>query len=109
MMAALGLEKKEILSLFLIEGGFMGLIGSLLGALAGYFLTAYLGKVGFDYGQALAGMDADILLDTMIYPVSSLENTIFAFILGTVIVVLACLVPARRAVKLEPTEAMRDV
>lgn len=109
MMAALGLEKKEILSLFLIEGGFMGLIGSLLGALAGYFLTAYLGKVGFDYGQALAGMDADILLDTMIYPVSSLENTIFAFILGTVIVVMACLVPARRAVKLEPTEAMRDV
>lgn len=33
MMAALGLEKKEILQLFLIEGGFMGLIGSLLGAL----------------------------------------------------------------------------
>ena len=36
MMAALGLEKKEILQLFLIEGGFMGLIGSLLGALGGY-------------------------------------------------------------------------
>lgn len=108
MMVALGLEKREILSLFLIEGGFMGLIGSLAGALAGYFLNSYLGKVGFDYGQALAGMDADILLNTMIYPAASLENTIFAFILGTVIVVLACLFPARRAVKLEPTEAMRE-
>ena len=108
MMVALGLEKREILSFFLIEGGFMGLIGSLAGALAGYFLNSYLGKVGFDYGQALAGMDADILLNTMIYPAASLENTIFAFILGTVIVVLACLFPARRAVKLEPTEAMRE-
>lgn len=108
MMVALGLEKREILSLFLIEGGFMGLIGSLAGALAGYFLNSYLGKVGFDYGQALAGMDADILLNTMIYPAASLENTIFAFILGTVIVVLACLFPARRAVKLEPTEAMQE-
>lgn len=108
MMVALGLEKREILSLFLIEGGFMGLIGSLAGALAGYFLNSYLGKVGFDYGQALAGMDADILLNTMIYPAASLENTIFAFILGTVIVVLACLFPARRAVKLEPTEAMLE-
>lgn len=109
MMAALGLENKEILQLFLIEGGFMGLIGSMAGALAGYFLNAYLGKVGFDYGQALAGMDTDILLNTMIYPAASLENTIFAFVLGTIIVVLACLFPARRAIKLEPTEAMREV
>ena len=31
MMVAFGLEKREILSLFVIEGGFMGLVGSLAG------------------------------------------------------------------------------
>ncbi|NLM97209.1 MAG: ABC transporter permease [Halanaerobiaceae bacterium] len=108
MMSALGLEKKEILLLFLIEGAFMGIVGSFAGALAGYGVNAYLGKVGFDYAQALSGMDTDILFSTMIYPEASISNTIFSFFLGIIIVTAACIFPARRAVKLEPVEAMRD-
>jgi len=50
MMTALGLEGKNILQLFTIEGAFMGVAGSMVGAVLGYFVTAYLGKVGFDYG-----------------------------------------------------------
>lgn len=108
MMAALGLESKDILKLFITEGAFMGTAGSLVGAVLGYFITAYLGEVGFDYGQALSGMDTEVLFDTMFYPVASTGNTIFAFVLGVMVVTLACLFPARRAARLEPTVAMRE-
>ncbi|NLY90206.1 MAG: ABC transporter permease [Firmicutes bacterium] len=108
MMTALGMEGKDILQLFAIEGAFMGVAGSLAGAVLGHLVTAYLGKVGFDYGQALSSMDAEILFDTMIYPVASAGNTIFAFVFGVIVVTLACLIPARRAARLEPTMAMRE-
>ncbi len=109
MMTALGLEGKNILQLFVIEGAFMGIAGSLVGAVLGHLLTAYLGKVGFDYGEALSGMEAEVLFDTMFYPVASVGNTVFAFVLGVIVVTIACLFPARRAARLQPTEAMREV
>lgn len=109
MMAALGLEGKDIMGLFLVEGGIMGLIGSLIGALLGFFLTKYFAKVGIDFTSALSGMSQDIVINAIIRPTASPSNAIFAFILGVVIVTLACMIPARKAAKLEPTEAMRAI
>ncbi|MTI60955.1 MAG: ABC transporter permease [Firmicutes bacterium] len=107
MMSALGLESKDILWLFIIEGGIMGVIGSFFGALFGSLLNAYLSVRGIDFSSALAGFSSDIIIKSIIYPVSSTGNTIFAFVLGVIIVTIACIIPARRAAKLEPTEAMR--
>ena len=86
----------------------MGVIGSLAGAVSGYLMNSYLARVGFDYGEALSGISSDLIFNTMIYPVSSIEVSIFAFVLGVVIVTIACLIPARRAARLEPTVAMRE-
>ena len=108
MMSALGLESKDILQLFVLEGAIMGVIGSLAGAVSGYLMNSYLARVGFDYGEALSGISSDLIFNTMIYPVSSIEVSIFAFVLGVVIVTIACLIPARRAARLEPTVAMRE-
>ena len=96
MMAALGLEKKDILQLFITEGAIMGALGSLGGAVAGHLINNYLAGVGFDYGEALSGISSEVIFNTMIYPVSSIRNSIFAFILGVIIVTAACLIPARR-------------
>lgn len=108
MMMALGLESKDILQLFLIEGAIMGSIGSLLGALAGSLFTGYLAGRGIDLSSAIGAFDAAHLINPIIYPVSSPGNAIFAFVLGSIIVTIACLIPARRAARLEPTEAMRE-
>jgi len=108
MMSALGMDSKDILKLFIIEGAIMGVIGSLVGALLGSTINGYLSVTGIDFSSALEGFSSDIVFNTIIYPVSSTGNTIFAFVLGVVIVTIASIIPARRAVKLEPTEAMRE-
>ena len=109
MMAALGLEGKDIIRLFLVEGGIMGIAGSLIGAVLGFLLTKHFAKVGIDYTAAMSGVSQDIAFNAILRPVASLGNAIFAFILGVTIVTLACMIPARKAAGLEPTEAMRGV
>jgi putative ABC transport system permease protein len=109
MMSALGMESKNILQLFLVEGGIMGVMGSFIGALLGSFINGYLAVTGIDFSKALAGMSSEIMINSIIYPMSSLTNTIFAFILGVIIVIIASIIPARRAAKLEPTEALREI
>ena len=110
MMSALGLKGREILILFTMEGAIIGVIGSALGTVLGGILTRVFSVVGIDYSAAFEGIEStDFLMSPIYYTVFSLENLIFCFTLGVVIVTIACIIPARKAAKLEPTEALRKI
>ena len=110
MMSALGLKGREILILFTMEGAMIGIIGSALGTVLGGILTRIFSVVGIDYSAAFEGMEStDLLMSPIYYTVFSLENLIFCFTLGVVIVTIACIIPARKAANLEPTEALRKI
>jgi len=110
MMSALGLKGREILILFTMEGAMIGVIGSALGTVLGGILTRIFSVVGIDYSAAFEGIEStDLLMSPIYYTVFSLENLIFCFTLGVVIVTIACIIPARKAAKLEPTEALRKI
>jgi putative ABC transport system permease protein len=110
MMSALGLKGREILVLFTMEGAMIGVIGSALGTVLGGILTRIFSVVGIDYSAAFEGMEStDLLMSPIYYTVFSLENLIFCFTLGVVIVTIACIIPARKAASLEPTEALRKI
>ena len=110
MMSALGLKAREILILFTMEGAMIGVLGSAIGTILGGVLTRVFSVVGIDYSAAFEGMEStDFLMSPIYYTVFSLENLIFCFTLGVVIVTIACIIPARKAAKLEPTEALRKI
>jgi len=110
MMSALGLKSREILYLFTIEGAIIGILGSALGAVMGGIITRVFSVVGIDYSAAFEGVDSTVwLMSPIYYTVFSLENLVFCFTLGVVIVTIACIIPARKAAKLEPTEALRQI
>jgi len=109
MMTALGLKSREILYLFVMEGVTIGAIGSFIGAIFGGLITKMVSVTGIDYSAAMEGMSADLMFDPIFYPVFSLENLIFCFFLGVLVVTIACIIPARRAAHLEPTEALRQI
>jgi putative ABC transport system permease protein len=107
MMSALGLKGSEILKLFMLEGSAIAVIGSFIGAISGGILTYYLSGVGFDYSAAFE--DIDVLMNPIIYPTFKFEHMIMAFLLGVFVTALTSIIPARRAAKLNPTEALREI
>lgn len=110
MMSALGLKSREILYLFTMEGAIIGILGSAVGTVMGGIMTRVFSVVGIDYSAAFEGIEStDFLMSPIYHTVFSLENLVFCFTLGVVIVTIACVIPARKAAKLEPTEALRQI
>src|SRR5690554_4067618 len=66
MMAAMGLESKDILRLFMTEGAIMGVIGSLIGAVFGSLINGYFAKTGYNLTAATSGFSSDIVFNSII-------------------------------------------
>jgi putative ABC transport system permease protein len=92
---AVGAKRRDILLLFLMESGLIGLIGGVVGVLLGLGLNV----VGSSMIGAIAGIPAAVVVD----PVTIAATLLGSFVLGG----LAGLWPARRASKLQVVDALR--
>jgi putative ABC transport system permease protein len=97
VLAAIGATPRQLKRSLRLEGLILGLLGSLLGVVAGYLLTLLLDGVLKVTGGSLPGGLS-----------FGLSNILGGIALGTIITVLSVMVPARRAARTEPIEAMRD-
>lgn len=92
----IGLTKAQVMQIFIYQGGFVGIIGALLGGGIGILLTLNLDKL-------IELINPNILLPTLIEPSQ------IAVILGASILLslLCTLYPAYRAAQIEPAQALR--
>ncbi|WP_107765553.1 ABC transporter permease [Nocardioides terrigena] len=97
VLAAIGATPRQLKRSLRLEGLVLGLVGSLLGVVAGYVLTLLLDGVLKVTGGSLPGGLG-----------FGLSNVLGGIALGTIITVLSVMIPARRAARTEPIEAMRD-
>lgn len=107
-LCALGMEGRRIMALFLAESGIIAAIGTVPGLAVGGAIVALVHRVGFNV-EAIYGSDMNGWgMSRIIYP--SLAPWQYAFILALAIVisVLACIIPARLASRLEPARAISD-
>ncbi len=107
MMKAMGLKEREIITTFMIEAGGIGLIGGLIGCILGGIVILYLNIYGVDL-STLMGDIGDWGLPVMgkLYGVWNLSAFIFVIVFGVVGSLLASILPARWAARMDPVEAM---
>jgi len=96
-MKCLGALDSFIVKLFLLESTFQGVAGTAAGIAIGFLLT--LGLALLDYG----GFVIDY------FPAAGIvQSALYALVAGTVLSLICALIPAYRAAKMEPVEAMRS-
>lgn len=107
MMVALGTSKFRVFGLIFLETVFLTIAGTPVGLLASYLITNYYRHHGLD----LSGMGKELMASfgysTMVYPSFPWDKlaAIMIMVIGTAI--LSCLLPAIKALRLQPVEALR--
>lgn len=104
ILTAIGMKGRQIIALFLAEASILALGGISIGALFGWALSAYLGRVGIYFGDL--GITGGMMLADRIYPYLTLEAAVNLIVTAFVITVLASIYPARLASRMEPVEAL---
>ncbi len=96
-MKCLGALDSFIIKLFLLESTFQGLAGTIAGIVVGLMMTLMLALI--DYGAFVF----------QYFPVGGIvRSALAAIISGTVLSLIGAMLPAYKAAKMEPVEAMRS-
>lgn len=101
VMKVLGASLGDIRNLFLVESGFIGLIGGTIGLIFSFMMSGLLNLTLGTMAGASMGQSAKISIIPVWLAISSI---IFATLIGTV----AGWMPANRAMRLSPLAAIRS-
>ncbi|RJR31455.1 MAG: ABC transporter permease [Desulfobacteraceae bacterium] len=98
-IAAIGTLPRKILSMFLIEGLLLGVIGAAIGSLLSIVLVYGLNAAGFTYNF---GRQKDIILSASVNP----QDLLVISGIVILVAVIASLQPALKASRMDPIKAL---
>jgi ABC-type lipoprotein release transport system permease subunit len=106
ILGALGMKRRQILMMYLLEACALALMGILVGVLLGSAGVAYLAKVGIYLGEMSSVTGSAMSIGSTLYA-QFVPGEIAVLSLATFLVImLASLYPAWFATRLEPVEAL---
>lgn len=108
-LKAMGFSNWNLVKMFVYEGGIIGIFGSLMGCLVGLALSLHLSYFGIDFSGAFENMDFAYPIEMIIKGDIAYSTVLYVFIFGVAVSVLVTLLPVRRAVRLQPVDALRYV
>src|SRR3954454_17046235 len=98
LMRAIGATRRQVMTSLLVEAGLLGVIASAVGIAVGAGVAKGLNALVTALGFSLPTTNLQI----------NTRSVVVSMIVGVTVTVLSALVPARRATKVLPVEALRD-
>lgn len=106
VLRAMGMSRLGVVFGFLVEGGVIGVVGSVLGVAIGAIPSWYLSTEGVTFSEELM-KDAGMPISNTFYGDLNLEVVGTVFVMGLLMALFGALVPALRASIIQPVDAMR--
>jgi ABC-type antimicrobial peptide transport system permease subunit len=107
MLMAIGMNRGRIFSMIMLETIFMSITGAVIGVALSAATIALTSRNGINFAGWAEGLEA-FGYSAHVFPV--IETTFYIF-LGIMVIIAAMLAsvwPARKALKLQPADAVRD-
>ncbi len=108
MLMALGMNKRKIFSLIMLETIFLSVVGAVLGLVISIFIINHYATYGFDLSSVAKGLNYIGYSSRIFFRVNT-NFYITSIILIILIAVLSSISPALKALRLQPATAIRDV
>jgi ABC-type antimicrobial peptide transport system permease subunit len=108
MLMAIGMNKTKIFLMIMLETILLMLTGSIAGLIFSYVIVNLFGKYGINLSTVASGL-SDIGFSSMVYPFLETEEYIKIVIMVLIAGIISSIVPARKALKLNPSEAIRKL
>ena len=106
MLMAIGMNRSRIFKMIMLETIFLTIVGAVAGIIAGWAITEILGKTGIHFEGWGEGFEA-IGFAARVYPVVTPGFFMFTTIMVIATAIFSSIWPARKALKLNPVEALR--
>ncbi len=108
MLMAIGLNKRKIFFMIMLETFYLTLISTPIGLLAGWLTVKILGKTGINLSMFSEGL-ASYGFSSMIYPALDHNKYLIIIIMCLITAILSAIYPAYKALQLNPSEAIRKI
>jgi ABC-type lipoprotein release transport system permease subunit len=106
MLMAIGMNKKRVFSMIMTESVFLTLTGAVAGMVFSGIIVSVLGKTGISFEMWSKGFEA-IGYAAVVYPFVTWQNYIGVTLLVILTGMVSSIWPARKALHLNPVEALR--
>jgi putative ABC transport system permease protein len=106
MLMAIGMSRKRIFTMIMLESIFLTLTGSIFGMGVGWVIITITGQTGLDFSVIGEGFEA-MGWSAVIYPSITPDFFLGVTLLVVLTGLLAAIIPARRALALIPVEALK--
>lgn len=108
MLMAVGMNRKRVFAMIMFETTFLALLGGPLGIVLSDLTVNYYAGVGIDLSSVGEGMNS-FGMASIVYPMIDKGYYIGISIMVVVTALISALFPARRALKLNPVDAVRSL
>lgn len=106
MMMAMGMPRKQIVSIFTLEGLLSGILAGLLSLVWGTPLLAKFAETGMKLPESMNDYGMDGILGAM-YPQYNIGIILMTFFIVMIILLLVSYLPVRKISKLNPVEILK--
>lgn len=109
ILRTMGASKRNIMHIFMIQGGLSGIIGTVSGTILGLILATYVGDI-VHVIELITGsklINPDVYLIDYLPSQINLHDVVSIFCISIILSIVATLYPSRNAANTDPVEALR--